>query len=84
MSGHAKTVQWFTVPAGTPSAECRGCRQTVYWIITEAGRRMPVNCDVPGGLRPVRFGGAAERDNGRGLSHFADCPQAARFRQGAS
>lgn len=87
MSGEAKTTQWFTVPAGTPASECRGCKQTVYWIITESDRRMPVNCDVPGGLRPVRFlatGGATARDNGRGTSHFIDCPQADRFRKGKS
>ena len=81
MSGEAKTTQWFTVPAGTPATECRGCRQTVYWIITAAGHRMPVNCDVEGGLRPVRFGGVEAKDNGRGISHFVDCPQAGTFRR---
>ncbi len=83
MSGTSE-AQWITVPAGTPSAECRGCKATVYWIVTENDRRMPVNCDVPGGLRPIRFtgGGATMKDNGRGLSHFADCPQATRFRKG--
>lgn len=84
MSGEPKAPQFFDVPAGTPSAECRGCKQTVYWIVTEAGRRMPVNCDVLGGLRPVRFvggGGAVMKDNGRGISHFVDCPQAGTFRR---
>ena len=76
-----KAPQWFTVPAGTPASECRGCKATVYWIVTENDRRMPVNCDVPGGVRPVRFGGDAAKDKGRGLSHFADCPNANRFRR---
>lgn len=74
-------TQFFEVPAGTPPAECRGCKQTVYWIITENDRRMPVNCDVPGGLRPVRFGGSAAKDKGRGLAHWIDCPRAGDFRR---
>ena len=76
-----KAPQFFDVPAGTPAAECSGCKQTVYWIVTAAGNRMPVNCDVEGGLRPVRFGGGAAKDNGRGISHFVDCPQAGTFRR---
>jgi hypothetical protein len=82
--GEARTTQWFTVPAGTPASECRGCKATVYWIVTENDRRMPVNCDVPGGTRPIRFpssSGATLMDNGRGLSHFADCPNWERFRK---
>lgn len=80
----ARSPQYFDVPAGTPAAECRGCKQTVYWIITESDRRMPVNCDVPGGIRPVRFGATGAKDKGRGTSHFIDCPQANRFRKGKS
>ena len=51
----------FEIPAGTPSAVCRGCRATIYWIVTAAGRRMPVDAD--------------------GVSHFATCPDHAKFRK---
>lgn len=78
--------QMFVVPAGTASSECRGCKATVYWVVTEHDRRMPVNCDVEGGLRPSRFRGgsmnATASGDGRGISHFVDCPAAGQFRKG--
>jgi hypothetical protein len=35
----------FAIPVGTPAAQCRSCRAEVYWVLTAAGRRMPVNPD---------------------------------------
>lgn len=35
----------FEIPKGTPPASCRGCKASVYWIVTKAGKRMPVDAD---------------------------------------
>lgn len=35
----------FDIPAGTPLVPCRGCGKRVAWIITKAGKRMPVDQD---------------------------------------
>lgn len=80
----AKGPQFFVVPARTPPAECRGCKATIYWITTEAGKAAPIDCDVEGGVRPSRSTaplGGVQYNPGRGISHFATCPQAAGFRR---
>lgn len=79
-----KPPQFFQVPARTPRAECRGCKATVYWIHTEAGKAMPVDCDVEGGVRPSSGSaplGGVQYYAGRGVSHFVTCPQANGFRR---
>lgn len=35
----------FDIPPGTPKRECRSCHADIYWIVTEAGKKMPVNPD---------------------------------------
>jgi len=66
-----------TIPAGTPAARCAKCPATIYWIITDAGKRMPVSvsysneCHAP-----------TETAAGAGVAHFADCPALADFRRG--
>jgi ferredoxin len=40
-----KTAVRFPIPAGTRPSTCRGCDRTVFWIVTEAGRKMPVDPD---------------------------------------
>lgn len=65
----------FTIPRDTAPAPCTGCRQLIYWIVTAAGKRMPVSTRCEGGLEPL-----ADRD-GHGISHFADCPEAEAFRR---
>jgi hypothetical protein len=69
---------FFVVPAGTRASECRSrnCRAEVYWIVTDNNRRMPVDCDVPGGSEPTA------REPGQGVSHFATCADADNFRRG--
>lgn len=68
------------VPAGTPASECRDpeCRAAVYWIVmAKSGKRHPVDCrEEYGGAAPTSL------EHGRGVSHFATCPAAARFRKG--
>ena len=65
-------------------AECRSCKAPVYWAVTTAGNRMPVDVDqVPGGnvelvdrsaadplARIVKPEPAVERYR----SHFVSCP----------
>lgn len=79
-----KPPQFFEVPARTPRAECKGCRATIYWITTAAGKSAPIDCDVEGGVRPSSGTaplGGVQYFPGRGVSHFATCPQAAGFRR---
>lgn len=88
----AAEPKFFTVPAGTPSRLCKGptCGQRVYWIQTPKGRRMPVDCDVDGGVRPTALHDPRQLDafgtevvvrhDGRGRSHFETCKDAAKFR----
>ncbi len=35
----------FSIPPGTPSAKCRSCQATIYWIETTKGKQMPCNGD---------------------------------------
>ena len=72
---------WFDVPSSTPASECRSCKAEVYWIVTASGKRMPIECAVDGGLSPWK-GVPGDGDMaGRGISHFATCPQAGTWRQ---
>lgn len=90
----SRSSRWFTVPIGTPKSRCLGptCgRQDIYWIETRWGRRMPIDCAVPGGREPSAkfdpaqqdlFGGRTEPRDGRGVSHFETCKDADYFRGG--
>lgn len=73
----ARPPKWYPVPKGTRPKECdsRVCRATIYWVTTENGKRMPVDCDVPGGHEPT------EREDGQGVSHWGTCADAERFRR---
>lgn len=70
-----RAPNYFRIPAGTPSTTCDRCPATIYFIRTDSGKRMPVRADLLEGKHP-----AAGHD-GRGISHFADCPAAAHFRK---
>jgi hypothetical protein len=76
MSAPAVKGPWFDVPAGTRAAECRTCHATVFWITTANDRKMPVDCEVDGGMQPSRNAGGRGAVDGRGVSHFATCPYA--------
>lgn len=64
-----------TIPAGTPASRCRGCGQLIFWVKTVTGKSMPVSIAQDGATAP------SPSHDGRGSSHFADCPQAAQFRR---
>lgn len=67
---------WFTVPPATPAQKCRACPKMIYFVRTARGSTMPVDCGVPGGVAPTAT------ESGEGVSHFATCPNADRFRRG--
>lgn len=84
--------QWFIVPAGTEVVPCRSprCQKPIYWIEHPRTKRPhPIDCEVPGG-KPPTINGDKEQvglfDNGqpgtdgRGISHFETCVDAASFR----
>jgi hypothetical protein len=90
----ARAPVFVVVPAGTRCSRCRGpnCTATIYWVRDPStGRVSPIDCDVEGGKRPsdtkdfgqldMLTGGEAEVFDGRGVSHFANCVDADRFRQ---
>ena len=70
------------------SARCKTCGEEIIWIITSAGRRMPLSVASQERRFVITPGTADER--GRNptaqqidtyLSHFADCPDAAEHRR---
>lgn len=74
MSGAPKL---FPVPAGTKVSACRSCQKPIYWVENPATqRRSPVDCAPDGCQAPTAT------DEGRGVSHFGTCPDAAQWRRG--
>jgi hypothetical protein len=86
------TATFYTVPAGTPSAQCKGpsCHAVIYWINHPvSGRRIPVDCDVEGGEAPSTPVDPRQIDafnastlsshDGRGVSHFTTCVDVDQF-----
>lgn len=55
-------------------SRCHSCRDPIVWLITAAGKRIPVNADT------VR-----DEDSifeyGRHVAHFTTCPHAAEHRR---
>jgi hypothetical protein len=35
----------WAIPPSAPQRECRSCRAPIYWVVTDAGKPMPVNPD---------------------------------------
>jgi len=77
---------FYVVPAGRTPTKCRGqsCAAMIYFVQNPAtGRMVPVDCDVPDGIRPsdtkdenqldMLSGGMAAVHDGRGVSHFFTC-----------
>lgn len=62
------------------------CGRGIWWAVTPAGKRMPLDCDpVDGGTVDVSSGKAVVVKGEPGVlryrPHFASCPLAARFRK---
>ena len=75
MPAEAVKGPWFDIPAFTHSSQCRSCKAVVYWVLTPAGKRMPVDCDVDGGHEPTIY------EPGHGVSHFSTCPDRDEWRK---
>lgn len=89
------TPKMLTVPPGTRASYCRGpnCGKRIYFAMNpETHRVAPIDCDVEGGTRPseskdtgqldMLSGGEAAVHEGRGVSHFLTCSDAAMFTRG--
>lgn len=35
----------FTIPDGTPKKSCLSCGAAIWWIVTERGKKMPLDAD---------------------------------------
>jgi hypothetical protein len=70
-----RTPNPIAIPAGTQPSKCRSCGAVIYWIKTAAGKNMPVSIGAPGSAAPE------EREDGLGISHFADCAFADQHRK---
>lgn len=95
----AEALLAFTLPPATPSpqpTQCRTCRADIFWAVTPAGRRMPVNAQPdPAGLLVLSLpkSGELQLDTWRAdepshapprrrwTSHFATCAQAGQHRR---
>ena len=80
---------FYTVDPGTPAVKCsigaKTCTKSIYFVRTKAGKMMPVDCDVEGGIHPSPTkdpaqgdafspNGLADIHPGRGVPHFGTCP----------
>lgn len=62
------------VPVGCDASKCRHCETMIFWIVTDSGAKMPVDCDAGDGTyRPKDGFGAVAGTPGRGVPHFATC-----------
>lgn len=68
MPAHIRIIV-YDVPAGTPRKHCRNdaCKMPGFWIKTPKGSALLIDCDVPGGVRPL------SDVPGKGISHFLTC-----------
>jgi hypothetical protein len=74
--GSAGGPHLYAVPAGTPPARCRSCAAVVYFLtMPRTGSLNPIDCAPPTGKPPTAT------EPGYGASHFAACPDAARWRK---
>lgn len=59
------------IPAGTGASQCSSCRQTIFWAPhPSTGKKHPVSIECGFGRAPSNVA------DGRGVSHFSDCPNA--------
>ena len=85
--------RFITIPWRTQPTPCRGCGEEIYFVTDRRTRRPhPVSVAAKGCHAPVRS--KVERDastgteitvvepsDGRGVSHFTNCPRADRYRR---
>jgi hypothetical protein len=59
---------------------CRGCGAPVEWWLTPAGKRMPMTV-LTSADRNSTISGMLKDPGDKRQSHFADCPDAVKFRR---
>lgn len=73
-------TRYIGVPRGTPPRKCFRCPATIYLVKNpKTERRMPIDCE-PYAKAPESRAPTSDQD-GKGVSHFATCPEAASFRR---
>ena len=73
--GAPRAPYFIAIPAGTPPSKCRGCEMVIYFCTHPRTSRVhPVSVAHEDAVLPT------VTTAGRGISHFADCPEAERFR----
>lgn len=60
----------FIIPDDADEGRCRSCGAGVIWITTQSGAKMPISA------KTVKTDALGVR---RGMTHFADCPNAKRW-----
>jgi hypothetical protein len=68
-------THWIPIPARTKQTHCSSCGQAIYFAEHPAtGRPHPVSTNLEDAEEPTPFA------DGRGISHFSDCPSADQHR----
>lgn len=82
-----KPVKLWEIPAGTPPRKCERCPEMVYFVRNEKTKKpMPLSVEVTlltknGRVYTGAYKPGTINVSGRGFSHFANCPHAAKFRK---
>ena len=69
-------AKYIDVPAGSPQTRCQKCNaDKLFWGQTKNKKLTLVDCAVAGAIVPT------STESGRGVSHFATCPEALGFKR---
>lgn len=72
----SRSVKWLPIPAKTQRSKCRFCPEMIYWAPHPSTQNShPISVQVDGSEPPT-----ADTE-GRGVSHFSNCPGADRARR---
>jgi hypothetical protein len=73
---HATTSSptFFTIPARTSRSTCRSCAAMIFFI-RNGSSWMPISTAIRDAVEP------GQAKDGRGISHFVDCPEADKHRR---
>lgn len=62
---------------------CKSCGRLIVFLITQTGKRIPINWDSLDRNEQnfITQAGEVDYEHKRHISHFADCPEAKHFRR---
>jgi len=62
---------------------CKACNKEIYFLQTKNGKNIPVNAETLSEeeVKQIANGEKVIFDSKRHISHFADCPEANKFRR---